>query len=197
MLGARFQILLIEDDHGAGRFCHDILDGEEYTVEWVTHPNAALTALTQGRHFDLVISDLWLPGGTGIEVLQRARSLNPDAARLLITGEADLQSALGAINEARAAAFLIKPFSPSRLLSAVREALSERAAPGHITPSPDLNMLSPREKEMVELLQRGLPPRQIAESCHISEHTVRNHIKSIYRKLGVHSQLELISKLAA
>ncbi len=57
---------------------------------------------------------------------------------------------------------------------------------------PDLRDLSPREKENLEHLMNGLRVPAIAKILHISQHTVRNHLKAIYRKLGVSSQSDLI-----
>lgn len=59
----------------------------------------------------------------------------------------------------------------------------------------DLASLTPREWEIVESFREGRGIAEIAERSHISQHTVRNHFKSIRRKLGVRSQIELLHKL--
>ncbi|MBW2733413.1 MAG: PAS domain-containing protein [Deltaproteobacteria bacterium] len=58
-----------------------------------------------------------------------------------------------------------------------------------------LDELSPRERQIVDTLMAGQDVGNVAQTFHISEHTVRNHIKSIYRKLGVHSRAELIRRI--
>ncbi len=60
---------------------------------------------------------------------------------------------------------------------------------------PDLSSLSDREREVVHALQRGLRVAEIAGQLHLSPHTVRNHVKRVFRKLGVHSQIELLAEL--
>jgi DNA-binding CsgD family transcriptional regulator len=60
---------------------------------------------------------------------------------------------------------------------------------------PELDSLSPRESEVVKLLTEGHRVSTIARSLFISQHTVRNHLQSVYRKVGVSSQSELIEKL--
>jgi DNA-binding CsgD family transcriptional regulator len=60
---------------------------------------------------------------------------------------------------------------------------------------PELDLLSPRESEVVELFMEGQRVSNIAGILFISQHTVRNHLQSVYRKLGVSSQAELIEKL--
>ena len=60
---------------------------------------------------------------------------------------------------------------------------------------PDLDLLSRRERDVVTQLLQGHRVVSIAELLEVSEHTVRNHLKSIFRKLGVHSQAELVDRL--
>ena len=62
-------------------------------------------------------------------------------------------------------------------------------------PQLSLDSLSPREREIVESLLDAGSVTGVASSLHISLHTVRNHLKSIFRKLGVHSQVELVTQL--
>lgn len=64
-------------------------------------------------------------------------------------------------------------------------------APSH----PDLELLSRRERDVVTHLLQGHRVVSISEILEVSEHTVRNHLKSIFRKLGVHSQAELVDRL--
>ena len=67
----------------------------------------------------------------------------------------------------------------------------QEPAPSH----PDLDLLSRRERDVVTHLLQGHRVVSIAELLEVSEHTVRNHLKSIFRKLGVHSQAELVDRL--
>lgn len=69
------------------------------------------------------------------------------------------------------------------------------ATPEPSTNHPDLDLLSRRERDVVTHLLQGHRVVSIAELLDVSEHTVRNHLKSIFRKLGVHSQAELVDRL--
>ena len=69
------------------------------------------------------------------------------------------------------------------------------AAPETVPTHPDLDLLSRRERDVVTHLLQGHRVVSIAELLEVSEHTVRNHLKSIFRKLGVHSQAELVDRL--
>ena len=72
---------------------------------------------------------------------------------------------------------------------------SSGAAPEPAPSHPDLELLSRRERDVVTHLLQGHRVVSIAEILEVSEHTVRNHLKSIFRKLGVHSQAELVDRL--
>lgn len=69
------------------------------------------------------------------------------------------------------------------------------SAPQSVPAHPDLDLLSRRERDVVIQLLQGHRVVSIAELLDVSEHTVRNHLKSIFRKLGVHSQAELVDRL--
>lgn len=188
--GGRSKVLLVEDDVQVGRFWQQVLESR-FDVEWVANAEAAEQVLERSDDFDAVLTDLCLPGKSGLELLQVVKAQYPDSARLIITGNADLDSAMAAINDAKASAYLTKPCTAQTLLHTVQQAIEEAQGAA----LDELERLSPRERDMVKALRAGLAPKQIALDYKISEHTVRNHIKSVYRKLGVHSQLELISKL--
>ncbi len=59
----------------------------------------------------------------------------------------------------------------------------------------EFQRLTRREREVVARLRSGIAPKQIAAALFISDHTIRNHVKAVYRKLGVHSHLELMRYL--
>src|SRR5688572_19855290 len=114
---------------------------------------------------------------------------------------ADLRQAIAeALDEARVNA------ATSRLLHVARSATGEMPAHGSAPPLPSpsgrfgaldparVEMLTRREREMLELLLDGGRVAQIAKGLFLSQHTVRNHLKSIFEALGVHSQGELIER---
>lgn len=107
--------------------------------------------------------------------------------------------------------FVVKPFSEAQLVASLIVAL-ENAAGDRVSPargrrgggpeverrpaSPRFERLSAREHEVMRELMAYRRPPQIAERLRISQHTVRNHLKSIFAKLGVHSQVELLELVA-
>lgn len=172
------------------------------------HSAASALALLRNRTIAVVVSDECMPGMRGTEFLARVRADFPDVARILLTGHATVDVAAQAINEGKIAFLLQKPCPPEQLHEAIARALADhrKSVPG---PSPselglraiargfsrsDFERLSKREREVVALVVDGQRPREIAKAFFISEHTVRNHLKVIFRKLDVHSQSELMHK---
>ena len=73
--------------------------------------------------------------------------------------------------------------------------MAKSAAPKHPSTSGAAATLSQREKQIVSALAAGKDPKTIAQSLDISVHTVRSHLKTIYRKVGVRTQLELVTRV--
>ncbi|MEO3692165.1 response regulator [Roseateles paludis] len=99
--------------------------GERYTVECFTDATEALERAGQ-YVFALAISDHRMPGMTGVEFLSKLRHVQPDCGRIILSGYADLNGLIAAINEAEIARFISKPWADFDLLSAVRQVLRVR-----------------------------------------------------------------------
>ena len=99
--------------------------GERYTVESFTDAASALQR-AQECSFALAISDQRMPGMTGVEFLSLLRVMQPDCGRIVLSGYADLNALLAAINEAEISRFISKPWADFDLLSAVRQVLRIR-----------------------------------------------------------------------
>lgn len=98
----------------------------ETDYEVVTHSDpAAALAEAQGRPLQLVISDFLMPGMNGVQFLAQLKELQPEATRILLTGFADKESAIRAINEVGLYQYIEKPWDNESLLLAVRNALAE------------------------------------------------------------------------
>jgi response regulator RpfG family c-di-GMP phosphodiesterase len=81
--------------------------------------------LEQDQSFLVVISDMRMPGIDGVGLLSAARRLVPDASRILLTGQADVRSAIAAVNEGRIYRFLTKPCPPQLLIAAIEQAVEQ------------------------------------------------------------------------
>ncbi|CAM3858249.1 response regulator [Roseateles saccharophilus] len=100
-------------------------EGGRYQVECFTDASAALARALECA-FALVISDQRMPGMSGVEFLTALRQIQPDCGRIVLSGYADLNALMAAINEAAIDRFISKPWTDFELLSAVRQVLRIR-----------------------------------------------------------------------
>jgi len=116
------RVLCVDDER-------QVLDGlarvlrRDFHVVIAVGGAAGLALLQADPDFAVVMSDMRMPGIDGLGVLTAARRLAPDATRLLLTGYADVRSAIGAINEGRIFRFLTKPCPPESLIAALTQAV--------------------------------------------------------------------------
>lgn len=108
------RILIVDDEVNVCRALRRTLSREGYRIETFTNPLEALERLRQAS-FDVVVSDQLMPGLTGLELLKRVRDRHSDVARILLTGHADMQTAIAAINEGELYRFLTKPWDDLEL----------------------------------------------------------------------------------
>ena len=95
-------------------------------IETFTSPHDALARAAEVA-YDLVISDYRMPGMDGVALLRRMRDLQPDTARVILSGYTDLNGLIAAINEARIERFVAKPWNDFELVSALGQILEIRA----------------------------------------------------------------------
>ncbi|HIJ86742.1 MAG TPA: sigma-54-dependent Fis family transcriptional regulator [Desulfuromonadales bacterium] len=131
------RLLIVDDEAVIRDGLKRVLEGESYIVETCSSGYSAIETM-QKRDFDLIITDLKMPGMSGIEVLKTVRTLQPLIPVILITGYAAVDSAVEAMKNG-AADYLSKPFVPALLLEKVRSALSRRTIPsGGICPQEEI-----------------------------------------------------------
>lgn len=186
--------VLLCDDHEmvrAGlRSFFEVQDGIEVTGEAGTAEQAlALVATTKP---DVVLMDLMLPGMSGIEAVRRITADHPDVKVLVLTSFAGDDTVIEAVR-AGAAGYLLKDIKPSELAGALRTVHAGgapldpqvAAAVMRNVSEPDPEHLTPREREVLDLIARGLSNRLIARELALSEKTVKAHVSAILSKLGV------------
>ncbi|MBL7738101.1 MAG: response regulator transcription factor [Chitinophagaceae bacterium] len=158
---------------------------------------------------DIVIMDINLPGMTGIECIRRVKQTSPDIQFMMFTVYENNDQVFEAL-KAGASGYLLKKTPPLQIIESVKE-LYQGGSPmsasiarklvsvfvdqNKTTPAPEAAVLSPREKEVLQLVAKGLLYKEIAEQLGISFHTVRQHIGKIYEKLHVQNKTEAINKV--
>jgi DNA-binding NarL/FixJ family response regulator len=163
---------------------------------------------------DLVPLDLSMPGLGGLEALPRLRAAAPDCEVVVLTASGTEENLLAAIRGG-AAGYLLKTEPPERIAEFLAGVVhGEAALSGEVArrlldrvrdggrldsgvPESIARELSAREVEVLLLLDEHLGTDEIAKRLFISEHTVRSHVKSLFRKLNVSSRREAIEALEA
>lgn len=189
------QIALIDDD-GA------VLDSlslyfASQKVAATGFPAAAefLAALGQDKRFDCIVSDVRMPGMSGLDLVRELKSRNVDVPIVLITGHGDVDMAVAAI-KVGAADFIEKPFDESRLLASVRAAIAEsqqRESAGEQKDLPaKFDSLTTRQRQVMELAVAGLSNKEIGAQLDISPKTVENHRAWVMERIGARNIADLV-----
>lgn len=151
------RVLLVDDEPAVLHALRRVLslvpcrhDGVTYTlqVDLAESPAKALELL-RSHAYDLVLSDFRMPGMDGVQLLKAARELQPGAARMILSGYADLNGVMAAINEAQIFRFLCKPWSDYELISAIAQALAYR----------ELQLENQRLADLLRLQRHQLTPQ--------------------------------------
>src|SRR6266568_8746754 len=208
------ETILIVDDHPLTRSALSALLGQNgFNV--VGEVADGEEAIEQARSLnpDLVLLDLSMPGMNGLDALPRLREAAPNTEVVVLTASGTEENLLGAIRGG-AAGYLLKSEPPERIVDFLRGvAQGEAALSGTVArrllervregggrssgvPDSIAATLSARELEVLLLLDDHLATDEIAKRLFISEHTVRSHVKSLLRKLGVSSRRQALEALS-
>ena len=193
--------VLVVDDHPMVRAgLRGLLDSTEdlIVVGEAASGEEAVTSAAATRP-DVILMDLSMPGIDGVEATRRIVEADPVATVVVLTSFHDHDRVRAAVT-AGAVGYLLKDSEPGDLLVAVRAAAAGHAPldprvtrallPGPAgTPSaPAPPVLSPRERDVLDQLVKGLSNRQIARALGISERTVKVHLGHVFRNLGVNDR---------
>lgn len=189
------------DDHALFRRCmSDYLnDIEDMEVVGEASSGEAGLDLVDTLQPDIALVDYDLGGHDGIALTQQIMERCPSCSVVILTGSEDenqMRRALGL----GAKGYILKDIEPDKLVTKLRRiSAGEMAFPqsflinqakNSVRPPQDEETLTPREIEVLQLVTDGLIDRSVASQLEISENTVRNHMKSVRRKLGVTNRLQ-------
>ncbi len=204
------RVAMIEDAAPFARALEKFFRLGEAEIECIAiYPTAeaALKGIVQNAP-DLALVDVNLPGMNGIECVARLSALCPSVLYLILTTYEDAPMIFDAL-KAGACGYLLKRTPPSEIAAAILQARDggspmspqiARQVVGffHRTPATDgLSVLTPREREVLDLLATGSLYKQIAGQLGVSLDTVRTHLRKIYEKLHVHSRTEAVVRYLA
>lgn len=204
--------ILIVDDHPLTRDAlAALLTQQGFDVVGEAADGQEALAVTRDLQPDLVLLDLTMPGMDGLTALPKIREEAPACEVVVLTASDAEENLLGAIR-AGASGYLLKTESPEQIATFLRSvARGDAALSGGVArrlldrvreggrldgiPEAITQVLSAREVEVLLLLDEHLGTDEIAQRLFISEHTVRSHVKSLLKKLGVSSRREALERL--
>jgi len=212
--GMPIRVGVIEDDTGTLRTLREIVDSDAGCrfVGGFSTVAAATTGIPAAEP-QVVLVDVNLPDGTGIDCVRRLAPLMPAAEFVMLTVYHDGDVLFDAL-AAGAHGYLIKPVRVDELLAAIRDVVEggapmssmvarrivrsfERHAPATVAPMPrgdDPVELTPRERDVLDLLASGAMYKEVAKHLGVSRNTVITYIRRIYRKLHVHSRHHAVER---
>lgn len=199
--------VLIVDDHSVFRHgLRSVLEAEpDITV--VAEAGSVSEALeVTPTSYDVVLLDVMLPDGSGIEVVPRILEQNPEAKVVMLTVSDEGEDLYASVT-AGAVGYLLKDLAIDAVTDAVRV-----AARGESSFSPQMASklvagfneiaaaqtdtrarLTKREREVLTHVAKGWSNRRIADVLHLSENTVKNHLRNVCEKLGAHTRTEAVT----
>jgi len=203
----RYSVIIVEDNPVTLDVLVQIVENEPRLelMTAVASQGDALACLEK-QHPDILLIDIGLPDGSGIDLIRHAKELLTETEIMVISSFGDEESVVNAI-EAGASGYILKdkslanvgphilslmkgdsPISPGIARYLLRRFQTEPQSSSD-TPPPTL---TEREQSVLTLIAKGYSRSEAAETLGLSQHTVTTHIKHIYRKLSVHSRTEAV-----
>jgi len=191
-------IYIVDDDAKIRQSIRAVLEEDGRLVESFSSCEAFLEAYHPGRAGCLLV-DAYLPGMGGIELLQQLSDSGLLPPAVMITGHSDVRMAVQAM-KAGASDFIEKPIGRDDLLNAVNRALEQSVDSAKTIAWRDdaarhLATLTPRQRQIMDMVLAGNPSKNIALDLNISQRTVENHRAAIMAKTGAKS-LPALARLA-
>lgn len=204
MTAEKFTLLLI-DDHPMLRNGLKQLIALDERLQVVAEAGNGIEgmALAQQHDPDLILLDLNMPGLNGLDTLSRLREISLSGRVVVFSVSDDEEDVVTALKRG-ADGYLLKDMEPEALLKALHQAaagqtvLSETLTPILVArlredrpaPARDINQLTRRERDILQLISAGMTNKAIARKLGISESTVKVHVKYLLKKMNLKSRLE-------
>lgn len=187
-------VYVVDDDEAVRQGLQALLAVKGYEVETFDSAEALLATLPRDAA-GCVLADVRMPGMSGLELQRELKRRHPALPVVVITGHGDIPMAVSAL-KAGAVDFLEKPFESDAILDSIDEALGRRPALGSEPAAGDVAarvaQLTPRERDVMDLVVAGHPNKIIAHRLKIALRTVEIHRARVMEKTGARNLSELI-----
>lgn len=198
--------VLLADDHQIIRdgLCSLLTNEPDIEVVGEADNGRATVEMTQRLKPDIVVMDITMPGLNGIEATRQVRAMSSDIKVLALSMHSDKQFVAGALH-AGASGYVLKNCAFKELVQAIRivavnqtylspkiaDIVVESYVRHRPLPASSLSVLTPREREVLQLIAEGKTVKEIAAALYLSHKTIEKHREQIQRKLKAHSVAEL------
>jgi two-component system nitrate/nitrite response regulator NarP len=191
--------IILADDHPMIQAAVEaMLRGSQYELVAKAGSGAEALEAIADHDPEIVVLDIQMPEGTGLDVLRKLRSSGDDRLIVLLTASID-EAGFAEALKLKVDGVLLKTSDPALLIDCLD---SVRAGEEWIDPelvaqtssskrAPSKSSLSPRETQLVQLVRQGMRNRDIAETLGITEGTVKVYLHSVFEKTGVANRTEL------
>ena len=194
MTSEKLEIVIVDDDAAVCDSLKTVFELEGFHVRTYSDGDLFL-AEAQLVNTDCLILDIHMPRRSGLEILQAVGGDQYRAPIFIISGQGDIPTAVNAI-KAGAHDFIEKPFDAETVIARVREAVAvrrkrslARAGPCNLFPGSEL--LTPREREVLEKIANGASNKEAGRALAISPRTIEVHRARLMEKLGARSAADL------
>ena len=209
--GKQLKVLLVDDHEIVRQGLRALLEAEgDIVVVAEADSGTSAVSLASTHRPDVVVMDVRMPGGSGVEACRAIRDERPDAQVIMLTSFSDDEALFNSIM-AGAAGFVLKQIRGRDLVDAIRtvgagkslldpdvtKRVLERLRKAKFDErDPKLARLSAQEERILDMIGEGLTNREIAERIHLSDKTVKNYVSTILQKLDVARRAEAASYVA-
>jgi len=188
-------VFVIDDDEAVRKSLKRLLHAADYEAEVFNSAADYLARPPQAKPSCLIV-DVQMPGLNGIELQEALIKRRREEQLIFITGHGNIPMCAKAM-KAGAVDFLPKPFKSRELLECVEQALDRSAKQRHREATKNearrlLDLLTPREFEVMQLVITGMLNKQVAGELGVGEKTIKVHRGRVMQKLGVNSVAELL-----
>jgi DNA-binding NarL/FixJ family response regulator len=203
------RVLIVDDDDLMRAGLKSVLASDD-SIEVVAETGDGRAAVESTRFHtpDVVLMDIRMPGMDGIAATREVLATSPDVKVVILTTFEDDDYIFGALN-AGASGFLLKRTRPEELISAIHTIAAgdsllspsvtrrvidrmARNPASAVATDKQLRTLTPREREVLELVARGLSNAEIGAALFVEESTVKSHVKRILTKLGLRDRVQAV-----